>query len=188
MRLAICKSLGIIVTRFAWIAHRFTSSNRVTKHSSETHWSACIASEVNRMSDLYSWASSLTSRWKGSFRNSRLVDFWYFRISRRATVPGRYLRFFLTPPSLGPFFLAHNVANCFLGAFPPVLLLADCLVRAIFFGFRLPSSCSQNTFFCPLFDCLLGDTKHLLPTINRRTKSTTFRNDVFQQVLWIEDE
>ncbi len=34
--------------------------------------------------------SVLTNRWKGSLRMSRSVDFWYFRISRSATVPGRY--------------------------------------------------------------------------------------------------
>lgn len=30
----------------------------------------------------------LTRRWKGSFRMRSSVDFWYRRISRRATVPG----------------------------------------------------------------------------------------------------
>lgn len=30
----------------------------------------------------------LTRRWKGSLRMSSSVDFWYRRISRRATVPG----------------------------------------------------------------------------------------------------
>jgi hypothetical protein len=30
----------------------------------------------------------LTSREKGSRSKRRSVDFWYFRISRRATVPG----------------------------------------------------------------------------------------------------
>lgn len=32
-------------------------------------------------------------REKGSLRRSKSVDFWYFRISRSATVPGRYRRF-----------------------------------------------------------------------------------------------
>ena len=35
-----------------------------------------------------------TSLAKGSFRIRRSVLFWYFLISLRATVPGRYLRFF----------------------------------------------------------------------------------------------
>ena len=59
------------------------------------------------------------------------VDFWYLRISRRATVPGRYLWGFLTPPVAGALFLAALVASCLRGALPPVDLRAVCLVRAI---------------------------------------------------------
>ena len=33
-----------------------------------------------------------------------LSYFWYFRISRRATVPGLYLCGFFTPPVVGSFF------------------------------------------------------------------------------------
>ncbi len=62
---------------------------------------------------------------------SKSVDFWYLRISRRATVPGRYLWGFLTPPVAGADLRAALVANCFLGAFPPVDFLAVCLVLAI---------------------------------------------------------
>ena len=50
---------------------------------------------------------------------------------RRATVPGRYLCGFFTPPDAGADFLAAFVANCFLGALPPVDLRAVCFVRAI---------------------------------------------------------
>jgi len=50
---------------------------------------------------------------------------------RRATVPGLYLWGFFTPPDAGADFLAALVANCFLGALPPVDLRAVCLVRAI---------------------------------------------------------
>lgn len=32
----------------------------------------------------------LTSLWNGSFKSSRSVVFWYFRISLSATVPGLY--------------------------------------------------------------------------------------------------
>jgi hypothetical protein len=42
-----------------------------------------------------------TSRAKGSLRISRSVDRWYLRISRSATVPGRYLcGFLIAPPSV----------------------------------------------------------------------------------------
>ena len=53
------------------------------------------------------------------------------RISRRATVPGRYLWGFLTPPVAGADLRAALVANCLRGALPPVDLRAVCLVRAI---------------------------------------------------------
>ena len=59
------------------------------------------------------------------------MDIWYLRISRSATVPGRYLWGFLTPPVAGALFRAALVANCFRGALPPVDFRAVCLVRAI---------------------------------------------------------
>merc|ERR1712029_183856 len=90
------------------------------------------AEDWNLRSVLKSWAISLTRRWNGSFLMRSSVDFWYLLISRRATVPGLYLWGFLTPPVAGADFLAALVANCFLGAFPPVDLRAVCLVRAIF--------------------------------------------------------
>jgi hypothetical protein len=46
------------------------------------------SAKADLSSVLKSWAISRTSRWKGSFRISSSVDFWYLRISRRATVPG----------------------------------------------------------------------------------------------------
>ncbi|PNH03640.1 hypothetical protein TSOC_010279 [Tetrabaena socialis] len=64
-------SLGMMVTRLAWMAHRLVSSKRPTR------------------SVLKSWAISRTRRWKGSLRMSSSVLFWYLRISRSATVPGR---------------------------------------------------------------------------------------------------
>lgn len=56
--------------------------------------SPCIATVVMRMSflPLVSCRISLASRWNGSLRISSSVVFWYFLISRKATVPGRYLR------------------------------------------------------------------------------------------------
>jgi len=55
----------------------------------------------NRKSDLKSCAISRTKRWNGNFRIKSSVDFWYRRISRKATVPGLYLCGFLTPPDAG---------------------------------------------------------------------------------------
>ncbi|BBN03625.1 hypothetical protein MPTK1_2g24960 [Marchantia polymorpha subsp. ruderalis] len=108
MRLASWMSFGTMVTRFAWIAHRLVSSN--TK--SALLW--------NRKSLLKSCAISLTSLWKGSFRINNSVDFWYFLISRSATVPGQYRWGFFTPPVAGADLRAALVANCLRGAFPPI--------------------------------------------------------------------
>lgn len=59
------------------------------------------------------------------------MDFWYFLISLRATVPGLNLWGFLTPPVEAAVFLAALEAKCFLGAFCPVDFLAVNLVLAI---------------------------------------------------------
>ncbi len=59
------------------------------------------------------------------------MDFWYFLISLKATVPGLNLWGFLTPPVDGADFLAALEANCFLGALAPVDFLAVYLVLAI---------------------------------------------------------
>jgi len=57
------------------------------------------------------------------------VDFWYFLISRSATVPGLNLCGFFTPPARA-LFLA-DLEAILRGALPPVDLRAVCLVRAI---------------------------------------------------------
>merc|ERR1712151_1484693 len=121
----------MMVTRLAWMAHKLVSSKRPTRYASDASWSARTAEDWNRKSVLKSCAISRTRRWNGSLRIKSSVDFWYLRISRRATVPGRYLCGFLTPPAVGADFLAALVANCFLGALPPVDLRAVCLVRAM---------------------------------------------------------
>ncbi|CAA6667643.1 unnamed protein product [Spirodela intermedia] len=109
-------SLGMMVTRFAWMAQRLVADTAVL-------W--------NRRSVLKSWAISRTRRWNGSLRINSSVLFWYLRISLRATVPGRKRWGFFTPPVAGADFLAALVASCFLGALPPVDLRAVCFVRAI---------------------------------------------------------
>merc|ERR1712178_171393 len=113
------------------MAHRFVSSNNPTRDASLASCRAITAELWNLRSVLKSWAISLTRRWNGSLRMSSSVDFWYLLISRRATVPGLYLWGFFTPPVEGALFLAALVASCLRGAFPPVLLRAVCLVRAI---------------------------------------------------------
>lgn len=73
-----------------------------------------------------------TIRAKGNFRKSKSVDFWYFRISRSATVPGRNRTFLRAPPSLCRPPLARR-DSC--GA-APVLFLAVAFFRA---GERAPA-------------------------------------------------
>ncbi|OQU86287.1 hypothetical protein SORBI_3003G065001 [Sorghum bicolor] len=126
MRRASWMSLGMMVTRLAWMAQRLVSSKSPT--------SAATAEDWNRRSVLKSCAISRTSRWNGSFRISSSVLFWYLRISRSATVPGRNRCGFFTPPVAGADFRAAFVASCFRGALPPVDLRAVCFVRAIVAG------------------------------------------------------
>lgn len=145
--LASCISLGMIVTRLPWIQHKFASSNSRTRYASAASWIQRTAVLWNLISDLYAWATSLNRRWKGNFRISRSVDFWYFRISRRATVPGRYLCGFLIPPRLAPCALPCLVSRILRGAFPPVDFLAVCFVRAI----------------DPNYESALGDWKPIQP-------------------------
>ena len=63
MRGASCMSFGIIVTLFAWMAHKLESSRRLTKYASEASCRAIMAPLWKRMFILpKSWAISLTSR------------------------------------------------------------------------------------------------------------------------------
>ena len=126
-------SFGWMVTRLPWIAISFTCSNIRTRKSSEASWRAkrAVDWKRNRWVGNMSWTISFTRRWKGSFRMRSSWLLWYFRISRRATVPGRNRLGFLTPPTLGLFLLAALVFNSNRGHFPPVLFLAVCFVRAI---------------------------------------------------------
>ena len=126
-------SFGMMVTRLAWMAHKLVSSKRPTKYASDASCKARTAEPWNLRSVLKSCAISRTNLWNGSLRINKSVDFWYLRISRKATVPGRYLCGFLTPPVAGADLRAALVANCFLGALPPVDLRAVCFVRAIVF-------------------------------------------------------
>ena len=120
----------MIVTRFAWIAHKFVSSKRPTKYASAASCKAKTAEPWNLKSPLKSCAISLTNLWNGNLRINNSVDFWYLLISLNATVHGLYLCGFLTPPVAGADFLAAFVASCFLGALPPVDLRAVCFVLA----------------------------------------------------------
>ena len=68
-----------------------------------------------------------------SFLMRRSVDFWYFLISLRATVPGLNLCCFFAPweSTTGVDLRAALAPRDFLGVLPPVDFLAVCFVRAI---------------------------------------------------------
>jgi len=79
------------VTRFPCIAIRLLCSNMWIRNDSEASWRARRACGVTRnvcVEDICE-NTSRTRRWNGNFWIKSSVDFWYFRISRRATVPGR---------------------------------------------------------------------------------------------------
>ena len=78
MRRASWMSLGMIVTRLAWMAHKLVSSNKPTKYASDASWRARTAEPWKRRSVLKSCAISRTRRWNGSLRMSSSVDFRYF--------------------------------------------------------------------------------------------------------------
>ena len=67
----------MIVTRLAWIAHKFVSSNNPVKYASDASCNASTAEDWNRKSVLKSCAISRTRRWNGSLRINNSVDFWY---------------------------------------------------------------------------------------------------------------
>eukprot|EP00966_Prymnesium_polylepis_P337149 7391913-Prymnesium_polylepis.3 len=93
------------------MAHKLVSSKRPTRYASLASCSATIA-----------------EAWKRSLRTSSSVDFWNRRISRNATVPGRYRCGFLTRRDEGADMRAAFVASCLRGAFPPVDRRAVCLI------------------------------------------------------------
>ena len=117
-------SLTFTVTRFPWIAIRLLCSNILIRNASEASCRARRACGVTRnvcVEDIC-WKTSRTSRWNGSFRIKSSVDFWYLRISRRATVPGRNFLGLLIRP-----------IDCFFVVFPsPLSFLAVSLVLVIF--------------------------------------------------------
>ena len=122
----------MIVTLFAWIAQRFVSSKRPTRYASDASWRAAIADDWKRRSPLKPEAISLTSLWNGSFLMRRSVLFWYFLISRSATVPGRKRCCFFAPCEsiVGVDLRAALAPRDLRGVLPPVDFLAVCFVRA----------------------------------------------------------
>jgi len=116
-------SFGIMVTLLAWMAQRLVSSKSPTRYDSDAPCEARTADDWNLRSFLNSERFSRQSL-EGSFLMRSSVLFWNLLISLRATVPGRNLWGFLTPPVEAETFFACFEAITFLGALPPVFFLA----------------------------------------------------------------
>lgn len=89
IRLANCISLGMMVTRLPWNAHRFASSNNPTRCASAASCKARMAVPCQRKWIVFLnpiWISR-TSRANGSRLSKRSVLCWYLRISFRARSP-----------------------------------------------------------------------------------------------------
>jgi hypothetical protein len=135
MRRTSCMSLGMIVTRCAWMAARLEFSNTPCTGARQSSSgrsqlphaeltlrcasaASCSARAVvvwKRRSVRNSCAISRANFWKGSFLINRSVVFWYRRISLRALTPGFARRGFLTPALSGD---AAFLAAFFCSALP----------------------------------------------------------------------
>ena len=127
-RRANCMSFTKIVWRLACIAHRLASWNSPTRWASHAVCSASTALDWKRyFAPQVSNATSFARRWNGSLRIRHSVDFWYLRISRRATVPARTRRRWRPRPSAArrrdcysTFRLCHGwIYRCMRSGTPP---------------------------------------------------------------------
>lgn len=145
-RFARCISLGMMVTRLVWVAHKLESSKSPPMYVSFTCFLQCHErGRLETAVGLKLFVISRITRWKGIFPMRSSEVFWQRRISRRATVPGRYRSGFLIPLVAGASFLTATAGNRCTGTFPPVDFRALFLTRGIsdesdwpgcLFGFR----------------------------------------------------
>ena len=84
-------SLDIIVHCLACIAQRLLSSNMLIRYASLASCKAMTTIPWNLIPIMNCWPIFWTSLMNGSFLISSSVLFWYFHISCKASVPGRYL-------------------------------------------------------------------------------------------------
>ena len=93
-------SYGIIVTLFAWIAHKLACSISPTRKASLASCNAKTAELCSFRPSLHFCMTSLTNLWKGTLLMRRLAPFWYFWISFRACIPLCTFLFFSSFSSL----------------------------------------------------------------------------------------
>jgi hypothetical protein len=101
---------------YTWIAADCQRNTGISRPPPAAYWSATS-----------SCATSLTNLEKGSLRNKRSVDFWYFLISLNATVPGLLFKIYVfgsIPVAMGlldfdggGYFCRHGFRTEFLALF-----------------------------------------------------------------------
>ena len=101
---ASCISLGMIVTCFVHITHKFDCSKSPTRKASPASCKAIIGILWNCKSTLIPCEISLTALWNGNFLIKVLVLDWYFLISLRASTPYKHS---WLQPSLSSCFSHH---------------------------------------------------------------------------------
>lgn len=99
------------------------------------------------LSDATEMISVLTTRENGNLASSKSVDFWYFRISRKATVPGLYRPFFRPPCSAADksVFVSVSQPSRLTDRDRPWLLASRRLSRRLLdYGLALASCCPKT--------------------------------------------
>ena len=117
-------SFGIIITHFAWIAHKLACSKSPIRKASPASCSVKTAALWNLSPYILFWVISLTSHWNGSLLINKSAPFWYFWISLRACIPFCILLFF-------SIFSSFTIFNCL--SIPSLILWALLFSSLIFF-------------------------------------------------------
>ena len=109
-----------------------------------------IAEAWNLKSGKKCWPISFTNRWNGCLFMISAVLFWYFLISRRATVPGLNLKGTLILRAVGSFlttFWRRDLAPLNLRAVCLVRAISSCLVSSLVLSWRKAELRSAAFFY-----------------------------------------
>ena len=112
-----------------------------------------IALAWNRKSGKKCCPISFTNRWNGCFLMISAVLFWYFLISRRATVPGLNLKGTLILRAVGSFlttFWRRDLAPLNLRVVCLVRAISSCLVSSLVLCLEERLTCARHLCFIPV--------------------------------------
>ena len=147
-----------MVTCFAWIAHNAGVFQEPNQYASAAFCRVKMACTWKCMLHLpISWAISQTRCMKGSLQIRRLVLFWSWQISWRASDPGWYLWGFFTFPAF---------RNFFWRVFPPTVSWSFLLASFS------PPNIDGLAFTAIWTNCWVGDDSGNLPTSSNFSVST----------------